>query len=183
MLSRVILWLMGWKIASRFRSDMRRCVVVMAPHTSNWDFIIGRLVFNVMEVDVHFLIKKEAFRFPLGYFLRRWGGIPVDRGKSGNMVEQVAKYFENRDEMVLVITPEGTRSAVKSLKKGFYYIASKAEVPIVLGFLDYKKKEAGLGPVISPGTEYSGVSRLMENFYRDKTAKHPRNFNLSAIRR
>ena len=173
---------MGWRIVSEFSSEMKKSVMVVAPHTSNWDFIIGRLVFNVLGLNVKFLIKKEAFVFPLGFFLHKWGGIPVDRHKKTNIVDQVAKNFEGKDELVIIVTPEGTRSRVDKWKKGFYNIAKKAEVPILLGFLDYKRKEAGLGPVIKPDKNYEDAGEMIEAFYRDKTAKNPENFNPDAIR-
>lgn len=155
--------------------------MVVAPHTSNWDFIIGRLVFNAIGLNVKFLIKKEAFVFPLGYFLRKWGGIPVDRHRNTNIIDQVAENYEGKDELVIIITPEGTRSRVSKWKKGFYNIAQKANVPIVLGFLDYKRKEAGLGPVIQPDTTYDEVVSILKEFYKDKTGKYPEKFNLFAI--
>lgn len=181
-MSKLILKILGWKIVSNFREDMKRAVLVIAPHTSNMDFIIGRLIFNVLKIKVRFLIKEEAFRFPLGYFLKKWGGIPVDRKQKKNMVDRIASYFRDKDEMIIVITPEGTRSYVKHWKKGFYYIAEKANVPIVLGFLDYKKKKAGLGDVFYPGGNYEKDIERIYNFYQDKTAKNPEKFNLSAIK-
>lgn len=181
MISKFILKLLGWTIISEFTDDIRRAVMVVAPHTSNWDFIIGRLVFNAIGLNVKFLIKKEAFVFPLGYFLRKWGGIPVDRHKKTNIVDQVAGNFEGKDELVIIITPEGTRSRVSKWKRGFYNIAKKANVPIVLGFLDYKRKEAGLGPVIKSDKSYEEVASQIEAFYSDKTGKYPEKFNLSAI--
>lgn len=181
MISSWILKRMGWKIKGGFDKDIRRSVLVIAPHTSNWDFIIGRLVFNVLALNVRFLIKKEAFVFPLGPWLRRWGGIPVDRHKKTKLVDQVAAHFKDGGEMIIAITPEGTRSRVKHWKKGFYYIAKKADVPIVLGYLDYDKKEVGLGPVIKPGGDYQQHAQIMKNFYQKITAKHPAQFNPESI--
>lgn len=181
MLSKAILKLFGWKIVSNFQGEMKRSVLVIAPHTSNWDFIIGRLVFNVLNLKVKFLIKKEAFGFPLGYFLKKWGGIPVDRYAKNNLVDQVAGKFDNQSELIITITPEGTRSYVKQWKKGFYYIAHKAKVPIVLGFLDYKKKEAGLGPVFYTSGDYEKDIKIIADFYKDKVAKHPEKYNASAM--
>lgn len=181
MLSKLILKLAGWKIASSFHDEIKRSVLVVAPHTSNLDFVIGRLVFNVLKLNVYFLIKKEAFVFPLKYFLKKWGGIPVERSKRSNLVDQVARRFEGQQEMVVVITPEGTRSRVNSWKKGFYHIAAKAQVPVVLGYLDYKKKEVGLGTIIYPGDNYYDHAMLIKAFYEDKTAKYPEKFNPEAI--
>ncbi len=182
MIPKIILRLTGWKMTGEFTSDIRKCVLVVAPHTSNMDFIIGRMVFNALRVKVRFLIKKEAFVFPLGFFLKKWGGVPVERNRRTNLVEQLVKRFEEADELVLAITPEGTRSRVTSWKKGFYYVAMKSNVPIVLGFLDYGKKVAGLGPVFYPSGDYEKDSRVIQDFYSDKTARYPDKFNIDAIR-
>lgn len=182
-MSGLILKILGWKISGDFQGEMKKSVLVIAPHTSNWDFIIGRLVFNVLQVKVKFLIKKEAFKFPLGYFLKKWGGIPVDRTQKTNLVDQIAQQFNDKNELIITLTPEGTRSYVNQWKKGFYHIAQKANVPIVLGFLDYGKKEAGLGNMFYPSGDYKKDMKLVHEFYRNKTGKHPEKFNLSAIKK
>ncbi len=181
MLSRKILELTGWKIKGQFHDETKKAVLIVAPHTSNLDFVIGRLVFNVLGIKVKFLIKKEAFIFPFGFFLKKLGGIPVDRKRKTNIVDQLINEFNESDQLVLIITPEGTRSYVSSWKKGFYYIAKKANVPVVLGFLDYKKKEAGLGPVIWPAGNYDEDSIIIKRFYQNITGRHPEKFNPNAI--
>lgn len=178
-LSLLALRLTGWTIVGEMPKGLKKCVILAAPHTSNWDFVYGRLAYNVLGVPVKFLIKKESFQGPLGGLLKRLGGIPVDRGRSTNMVEQVARLFHKESELNVVITPEGTRKLAKTWKKGFYYIALKADVPIVMGFLDYAKKEAGFGPVIIPNGDFDKDYATITAFYEQKTAKFPENFNLS----
>lgn len=161
----------------------QRCVLLMAPHTSNWDFVIGRLALWAIGVKTNFLIKKEVFFFPLGALLRKMGGIPVDRNQSRNVVWEIALLLNKAKEMVIVITPEGTRSLRHEWKKGFYYIASIAEVPIVLGYLDYARKEAGIGSILYPTEDYKSDLAKIFNFYRNFTARHPERFNLSPMYR
>lgn len=137
-----ILKLFGWKI-DPFAPNVKKCVVVMGPHTSNWDFIIGRMVFAKYDVNGKYLIKKELFKGPLGWFLKSIGGIPVDRKKGSNVTEQAVEYFNNNDRVFMVFTPEGTRSYNPNWKKGFYHIAQRANVPIYIGYMDYERKIGG----------------------------------------
>jgi 1-acyl-sn-glycerol-3-phosphate acyltransferase len=174
--ARLILRLMGWKITSVIPPGINKCVIVAAPHTSYWDFFIGRLAYWHMNIKASFLIKKEVFRFPFKYTLIRMGGIPVDRGKSRKMVEQVANRFKTSESLFIVITPEGTRKPVKDWKKGFYYIASQANVPIGLAYVDYAKKEGGIGKVIIPNGDMENQMKEIRNFYREITPKYPDRF-------
>jgi 1-acyl-sn-glycerol-3-phosphate acyltransferase len=144
-----------------------------------WDFIIGRLAFWQLGVKARFLIKKEMFFFPLGPIVKWLGGIPVDRNKRGNLVEQVAGMFDKHDSLYITVTPEGTRSLVTEWKKGFYYIALKANVPIALGVLDYKKKRGGILHIFTPTGNYKEDYKLVEKYYRGAGAKHPEKYNLS----
>jgi 1-acyl-sn-glycerol-3-phosphate acyltransferase len=180
-LGKLILRLLGWKVIGEMPDGIRKCIMIEAPHTSNIDFILGRLAFYQLGINARFLIKKELFKFPLGGILKAMGGIPVDRGKKNNMVDYVADLFSKTDELVVIITPEGTRKYNAHWKKGFYHIALKANVPILLGFIDYKKKEGGIGPKIYPTGDYEKEFALIEDFYKDKTACHPENYNLSPM--
>lgn len=175
--SRLILRLMGWKITSVIPHGTKKCVIAVAPHTSYWDFVIGRLAYWLLGVKASFLIKKEVFRFPFKRMLLHMGGIPVDRGRSGNMVDAVVERFRKSDSLFIVITPEGTRKPVKHWKKGFYYIASQAQVPIALGYLDYAKKEGGVGKVIIPNGDIDAQMKEIKEFYREMTPKHPEKFD------
>lgn len=177
--SRLLYWLAGWTIIGDMPKHIKKCVILAAPHTSNWDFVIGRLGYYVLGVPVKFLIKKESFENPFGGLLKRMGGIPVDRGRSGNLVEEIARHFHKEPQLNVVITPEGSRKLVKRWKKGFYYIALKGDVPIVMGFLDYAKKEAGFGPTLYPSGDFDKDLAVITAFYEQKTAKFPENFSLS----
>ena len=148
--ARFLFKIFGWKILQNNPEGVKQCVVVMAPHTSNWDFIIGKLAFVQYKVKAKFLIKKSLFFFPFGFFLRKMGGIPVDRKAKNNMTRQAVDLFQKYDELYLVFTPEGTRKFNPNWKKGFYYIAMEAKVPIYLGSIDYKKKIGGFDSVFYP---------------------------------
>ena len=175
--SRLILRIMGWKITSVIPPGTKKCVIAVAPHTSYWDFVIGRLAYWLLGVKASFLIKKEVFRFPFKRLLLHIGGIPVDRGRSSKMVDQVVERFMKSESLFIVITPEGTRKPVKQWKKGFYYIATQAKVPIALGYLDYAKKEGGVGKVIIPNGDIESQMKEIKDFYRRMTPKHPERFN------
>ncbi len=148
-IARLIFRIFGWNILENY-PDVKKCVVVMAPHTSNWDFLIGKLAFVQYRIPARFLIKKELFFFPMGFLLKAMGGIPVDRKKKNNMTSQASALFDSHEELFLVFTPEGTRSHSPHWKKGFYYIALEAKVPIYLGSIDYKKKVGGFDSIFHP---------------------------------
>lgn len=178
-LSKLILRLWGWKVVVNSIGELKKCVVIVAPHTSNMDFVVGRLAYFTLGLKVKFLIKKESFFFPLGILIKKMGGIPVDRGKSSNLVEDVAKIFNESEDLFLTVTPEGTRKLVTRWKKGFYYIAYKANVPIALGILDYKHKVIGIGKMLYPTGNYEEDFKIIEAFYKGGHARHPEKFNLS----
>ena len=149
-LSGIILRLMGWKINPYVPEHLNKCVLVMGPHTSNWDFIVGRLAFFYLGVKPKIIIKKELFFPPLGWVLKGLGGIPVDRKKKNNMTEYAASLFDKNQKLFLLFTPEGTRKYNPNWKKGFYYISKKANVPIVICYMDYPSKTGGIHSVIEP---------------------------------
>lgn len=177
--AKIILRLSGWKIIGEIPKDIPKCVVAVAPHTSMWDFILGRLAFWQLGLKTYFLIKKEVFFWPLGPIVKWLGGIPVDRQKKGNLVDQVAALFDQSDSLYIAITPEGTRNKVTQWKRGYYYIALKANVPIALGILDYKNKTGGVAKIIVPTGDFNEDSKLVESVYRGVGARHPEKFNLS----
>ena len=170
---------MGWKVENSLPEGITKCVVIMAPHTSMWDFVLGRLGFFVLDIKVKFLIKKEMFFFPLGPFIKWMGGIPVDRSKSSNTVDYISGLFAQHKSLYFTITPEGTRKHVDHWKKGFYHIARKARVPIALGYLDYGKKQGGIGKVFDPSDNFDDDFIIIRNFYSGIVAKHPEKYNLS----
>lgn len=142
-LNKYILKKAGFHIDYTVPPEARRSVVAFAPHTSFFDFIVGKMVFTAMDVDIKFFIKKEYFIFPISYFLKKWGGIPVDRKKIRTLPIDVGNIIKESGEISILIAPEGTRKLVKKWKRGFYFIAEYAQVPIFLGYLDWgTKKEA-----------------------------------------
>jgi len=179
LISKLILKLTGWKIVGGIPEGILKCVVVVAPHTSMWDFVWGRFAYWALRVKVKLLIKKESFGLITGPLLKRSGGIPVDRSKSDNMVESVAKLFDEYESLHITITPEGTRKYNDKWKKGFYYIALKANVPIALGVIDYKKKEVGIDKIFTPTGNFEEDFNIIEDFYRGRGAKYPERYNLS----
>lgn len=178
-ISKFILSISGWKVVGELPKEIKKCIIIAAPHTSSWDFVVGRLVYWVYDIPVRFLIKKEMFDNPFGWLLKELGGIPVDRGKRNNMVDYVAALFDRFDALNVIITPEGTRKCTRHWKKGFYYIALKAQVPIAIAFVDYGKKEGGFGPILYPSGDFDEDFKIIEAFYKTKTALHPEKFNLS----
>jgi 1-acyl-sn-glycerol-3-phosphate acyltransferase len=177
--ARIVFRMLGWKVVGEYPHDLKKAVAIEAPHTSMWDFIYGWLGMNSLGIPAKFLIKQELFFFPMGNLLRAMGAIPVDRGQRNNMVDYVARLFLDRDDLIFIITPEGSRKLRTKWKKGFYYIAMKAGVPIMVTFLDYAKKEGGVGMIITPSGDFEKDFEQIEDFYRDKTACHPEKFNLS----
>ena len=177
-----ILKVFGWEFEGGFRPEMNRCVVIEAPHTSGWDFILGRIGIWILGLNGRFLIKKEFFRFPLGYPLKKLGGLPVDRGNRNNdIVGQVAEYFSKYEQFTIVITPEGTRKYTKHWKRGFYEIAVRANVPIVLSFIDYGRKRCGVMETFYPTGDYNSDIKAIQERYKDVIARHPKQFNMSRM--
>ena len=170
-----ILRLFGWKIDKRTPEGIDKCVVVMGPHTSNWDFIIGKLAFISYGVKVKFLIKKEAFVFPFGGLLKAMGGIPVDRKKNNNLTETAVKIFNENDSMFMLFTPEGTRDYNPNWKRGFYYIAQKAKVPIYIGYMDYEKKIGGFHSLFEPTGDVDKDIEYIKSILRQYKGRTPEN--------
>lgn len=178
-LARFIMKLIGWKVINHIPPDVKKCVVMMAPHTSNWDFLLGWIGYGSIGIHSKYLMKKEAFFFPAGMIFSAMGAIPVDRKSSTNIVHQVGEMFNKSDSLYITITPEGTRSLNRNWKRGFYYIAENAGVPIALGFLDYKSKVGGIGKMVYPSGDYDRDLIEIEAFYSDIIGLHPEDFNLS----
>ena len=171
-ISRLFLRLMGWQIEGGLPPDVRKCVLVAAPHTSNWDFPITMATLDLLGTPASFLGKKELFRPPLGWVMRAFRGIPVDRSRRGQLVERLRQLFAERDELVLMIPPEGTRGYVTQWKSGFYHTAYGAGVPIALGYLDYGRKVAGIGPLFYPTGDFEADLPKIQAFYLDKAPKY-----------
>ena len=176
-ISKLIFKITGWKTVGEIPKNIKKYVIITAPHTSNWDFVIGRLAFSIFKLNGYFIIKKELFFLPLNIILKLFNAIPVDR-KKGDIVHQVVNYFNKYDNFCIIITPEGTRKAVKKWKEGFYMIATAAKVPIVIGYLDYKKKEIGFKDVFYPTGNKDIDIKKIQSYYKGLTAKYPNNFIL-----
>ena len=177
-IARFILKLRNWKIAD-FPPDVKKSVVIVAPHTSMWDFFWGRMIYFAIGKKVKFLIKQEMFTFPFKSILNALGGIPVDRGKRNNLVDYIAGLFAESDSLYITITPEATRKLNHKWKRGFYYIALKAKVPITIGIIDYKKREIGVAGFFTPTGDFEKDFPQIEEYYHGRGAKHPEKFNLS----
>ncbi len=167
--------ILGWQISGKY-PVISRCVIAVAPHTSNWDFVVAKLGYSSIGRTANFLMKKEWFVFPFSLLFKNMGGIPVDRGKSSSLTNTLADEFEKREHMQLAITPEGTRKPVKEWKKGFYFIALKAGVPIVLIGLDYGKKEALFLGLFHPTGDYESDIVKIKSYFKNIQPKKPENF-------
>lgn len=171
--ARFLLWMFGWKVDETTPKGVKKCVVVMGPHTSNWDFIIGRLAFMSYSIKGTFLIKKELFFFPLGFFLKKLGGIPVDRKGRNKLTDTAVNYFNENETMFMVFAPEGTRSYNPKWKKGFYYIAQKANVPIYIAYVDYKKKIGGFHSLFEPTGDFDKDVVHIKNILKQYKGRFP----------
>jgi len=167
--------LLRWRFAGEF-PDHSQLVIVVAPHTSNWDFVVGIAVIFATGLHAHWLAKDAWFRWPLGMLGRWLGGIPVDRSRRHDLVEQTSAAFRERDRLWLAITPEGTRKKVERWKSGFWHIAKAAGVPIALCYFDYRKREVGFGPLLKPGDDYAADLARIQAFYAGVTPRHPDKF-------
>jgi 1-acyl-sn-glycerol-3-phosphate acyltransferase len=161
----VILKLLHYKVDLVNIPKEKKYVLVFAPHTSWTDFAIGKIALTAMGVKTTFLIKKEMFFFPLGSYLRYIGGYPVDRKGTKSLTDTLAEYIKKKDEIAFLIAPEGTRKRVETWKRGFYHIAQKAGVPVVLGYLDYRDRKGGIGPVFYITGDYEADLQEIQKFY------------------
>lgn len=176
-----ILKLIGWKIMGEF-PEIPRYVLIGAPHTSNWDFPIAMLWMFASGVRFNWIGKESLFKGPLGSLFYRLGGIPVKRDRSHNFVEQIVTVFNRSERLIVAITPEGTRSKSPYWKSGFYYMAVGAGVPIVLGFIDFGRKEIGIGPMIEPCGDIKVDFADIREFYSQKSGLHPQKQGAIALR-
>jgi len=177
-LSERILKLLGWKVINSIGPLPKKAVVIAGPHTSNWDFVYGFLFFKAVNLKGYFLIKEEIFVFPLGAFLRYLGGIPVRRKGKNSIVDDVVKLFAQKDEMALTITPEGTRSLSKEWKAGYHRIALAANVPVIVGALDYKHKIAEVLATYNLEGDFKNDTLQIQKLYLGKNPKFPEKFYL-----
>lgn len=165
----------GWKSALQ-AEIVPKCVICVAPHTSNWDFIIGLLFYKSIGGRPHILMKKSWFVFPLNYLLRAIGGVPVDRKRHTSLTDQMCDEFSQRPHFQLAIAPEGTRKKNPKWKSGFYYIAWEAHVPIVLAYLDYAKKIIGVIENFIPTGNFQADIEHIKQKYLGIAGKRPAQF-------
>ena len=176
-LSKLFLKVMGWKMVGEVPSDVRKAVLVCAPHTSNWDFPFALAAFNLVNLKLNYFIKKSWFFFPMNLFFKATGGVPVDRSKSRGIVEGMTLKLKQSEEMIVAVPVEGTRSWVPKWKTGFYRIAKGADVPLLMGFVDFKKKEVGFGPMFNLSGDFEKDMNQIQEFFKFKTPKYPEKYN------
>lgn len=174
LLSILILKLIGWKAVGR-PIENARFVLIAAPHTSNWDFPLMIMVVLKLRLRVFWMGKHSLFPFPVGWFMKWLGGIPVNRSRAQNLVDQTVAQYRSNPEMIVLVPPEGTRSKVKEWKTGFYRIATNAEVPVLMGYVDASKKEAGLADFFYPTGDIEADIPAIRAFYAKKVGINPEN--------
>ncbi len=165
--------LLGWKLTGTINPNIKKCIVIVIPHTSNLDFFIALLVRGIMDVEINFVGKKELFVFPFGYYFRAVGGAPLDRSGGKNNVDATAEVFSKHKTFRLSLSPEGTRKKVTELRTGFYYIALKANVPIIPVAFDFGKKEVKIGNPVAVSGNYEEDMKLILPFYKGVKGKNP----------
>jgi 1-acyl-sn-glycerol-3-phosphate acyltransferase len=175
-LSILLLGLFGWRAVGKVPKDIRKYIIIAAPHTSYWDFPMFLLVVFALRLNLNVFIKHTLFIGPIGWFLSYCGGVPIDRRAAGARVRQTVQEFENNDDMVLLITPEGTRSAQTNWKTGFYHIASEANVPVAVAFVDTAARRSGIDHFITPSGDIDKQMAEIKAFYDTKRGVKPQNY-------
>ncbi len=175
-----ILKALGWKVIGEF-PDIKKSITVFAPHTAHIDALYGKLGVTELGVKYKFLSKKELFFFPMNIVMKKFGSIPV-RGVNGkNAIYQAVNLLNNADELHIVISPEGWIKKVEKWNRGFYRMAIKAQVPIVVAYLDYEKKEVGIKGTIYDIKDFNSVMKQINDMYKDVSGKCPEQFILESI--
>lgn len=169
---RALLRLLGWKLEGEL-PQLKKYVIIFAPHTSNWDFVLMLITRFCFKMDVAFLGKHTLFKPPFGWFFRWVGGIPVERSSKNDVVQQVVAEIKHRESIQLALAPEGTRSKKQYWKSGFYHIAVQAGVPIVFTCLDTKTKTIEVGEYIQPTGNIQSDMNKIRDFYKDKAGIKP----------
>jgi 1-acyl-sn-glycerol-3-phosphate acyltransferase len=175
-----LMWIFRWRIEGKL-PDTPKFVLIAAPHTSNWDLPVMLSLAFAFRTRLFWMGKDTLFRRPFGAIMRWLGGIPIDRSKSHNVVEQSAEHFRKAESLVMVVPPEGTRQKVRYWKTGFYRIAESAGVPIALGFLDYRRKVGGFGPTVVPTGGIEADMETIQAFYANITGKHSDQFDQADV--
>lgn len=178
--ARLLLRLFGWKINGEF-PNMQKSVVIFAPHTSYWDALFGKLFLMTTKTNHIFLVKKTFFYFPMNIFLKWYSAIPVQGVKGKNAIFEAVDILKEQESVHLIISPEGAMAKRKKWNRGFLYMAQKAQVPIVVGYMDYRKKETGIKGYIEDVSDEKSVMKQINTMYSGVTAKHPDNFAIEQI--
>jgi len=179
-IGKFVLKIMGWKSDYPKEFKVTKCVMIAAPHTSNWDLVIALAVFWEQNIPVKYLIKDSFTKGLHGFFFKSLGAIGVDRSKKGGnfqLVQFAIDTVKQREKIVLMVPAEGTRKRVEKWKKGFYHITKGANVPVALGYLDYKNKIAGVGGLVFLTDNFEHDMDKIETFYKTITAKYPELYN------
>lgn len=174
-LSKLILRIAGWRVNISV-PDYPKSIICVAPHTSNWDFILGKLAYASVGRKAGFLMKESWFFFPLGYFFKAIGGIPVPRQKGSSLTDKIVERFNSSSRLTIAITPEGTRKRTEKWRRGFLYIAYEAKVPILLGAIDYRRKEITITQEFSTTGDVDADLRSIKNYYKNFTGLYPDKF-------
>jgi len=172
-LPKYILEILGWKIMGEF-PDIKKSVVIFAPHTSYWDGFYGKLYFMQYDINYKFLSKQEFFRFPMKYFFKIFGSIPVYKNRE--FLNEIVFLMDSNENIHIIVSPEGQLAKTDHWKRGFYYIAEKAKVPIIVGYIDYKKKELGVKSIINETNNLQTTMTEIKKIYENVNAKYPENF-------
>lgn len=170
---RMLCWL-GWTLDQRLPVE-NKYLVIVAFHTSNWDFPLGMLGLWALGLKANWIAKHTLFQWPLGPLMRALGGIPVDRRTSSGFINRIAEAYDASDSLVIAIAPEGTRSKTRCWRTGFYHIALAANVPIALGYMDYPNKTLGIGGFFYPGGDIVADMDIVRGFYSGITGLRPEN--------
>jgi 1-acyl-sn-glycerol-3-phosphate acyltransferase len=180
-LGEFILSAVGWRLVGEL-PKLDKYVIVVAPHTSNWDFFIFIVVKMITGIQIVFIGKHTIFIGPIGWVLRKIGGLPVNRSGSHNVVDTIVDEFNRRDKMIFALSPEGTRSYLKHWKSGFYHIARKANVPVLAAFLDTQTKTIGWGPLFELTEDKHADLERLAAFYQDKKGFRPEKYSNPVFR-
>jgi len=156
-----------------YQYKIDKCIIIVAPHTSWWDFPLGLIVRGAMGKDIKYLGKHTLFKPPLGWIFKSLGGIPVNRSKSTNMVDQVVDHFNKRDEFQVVLAPEGTRKKVDKFKTGYYFIAKAAKVPIIMIQFDFENKIIRIRDPFWPTENFESDKKIIWNYFKGVKGKNP----------
>jgi len=173
---------LGWTIKADL-PEVKKYIVIAAPHTSNWDFPLGILAAWAIRLEVKWMGKHTLFRWPFGWFFRAIGGTAVHRETGKNLISQMTDLFERSDQLVLALAPEGTRTKTDHWKTGFYYIARAAKVPILMAYLDFGNKQVGTGELFYPTGDIHSDFEFIQKFYANKRGKNPEKESLIRVRK